>query len=800
MGYQQAFHTCCRDGLTTPNLGFQYQAVSPGLSRDQLASLARQLAGYLPGPSAPPTPNAAQIAEFPISLRYFQVPGVGGAVSQTVYVGREDRSSDSGRFGNYFTHILTLPGGMAFDAALRPITMWGSPDWRTDAGPSDATELSSLKPGQVSESAAQQLLSDSVRRGWFVAAHDWLSDVVANRSRIVVLDDRHHGWAWVAALTLGLPARLAEQLSFDTFTGEPDRSAARICVADPASDRTALSHRELTGELHVIDLTTSPPQPRGLLARVVAEGRTHACGAGVDDDLSLDEIAVVSAAAGPQPLTLETHDIGMVLSTMTHWLEAAEPHAGDLDRAAALVDGAVYDENEMADVKRDALVPLCTLVAERSGSVSASVEALAVRLALVMPGWLTGEPVPRLDSSGATPDVVGAGIGLMSREGVAPADQNDHLHLLSRIGLVGVNSALDRRIGAVAAACVAQPGVVEWLLRLARSSDAAVVLEEVIQLVCRAGSFDEPALAFLTDETVGRIHEQISGEGEAFSVTYGRAVARQHAEPEQRSWTLEWALAFADTPQQAESLIDATYGERLNPRDLRTVLGVLSSVGRQPGRERIEDGWRMLEKEDPFSGDASVRELASDLHAIDQSGGTRSIYLTIWLEQERHRTPPDEWLAKVARYAARLNDFHLKALLRRVCHGITESTISGRDHREMVRIGVEQLGQPFIDCYWEELTWALKDVSQAELVAETISIWIAADGLPMQIVDAAEYEWLPTALGPWSEDARDAIGVCLREGHSIGWAEWWESWRDEHRAAGALGRQFRRVRTRRPRG
>src|SRR6185312_7753481 len=129
--------------------------------------------------------------------------------------------------------------------------------------------------------------------------HDWLEELVTGQARLVVLDDGNHGWAWVASLTLPLPANVANALSFDTFTGEPARSTARICVCDPASDRAALGRHALTAGLRVVDLRESAPEPHGLLARAVADGRGHACGAPADDRLTLHEFALVLALEGP---------------------------------------------------------------------------------------------------------------------------------------------------------------------------------------------------------------------------------------------------------------------------------------------------------------------------------------------------------------------------------------------------------------------------------------------------------------------------------------------------------------------
>src|SRR3954447_5075433 len=135
MSYEQAFHTCCRNGLTTPGLSFQFNAASPGLDETMLSAIGRTMTGYTPPPSAPPAPTADELRDFPVSLRYARVEGVGPCVSRTVYVGREDRADPDGgqgRFGNYFSHVLALPGGGTFGNGVHPIELWEAPLWTAD--------------------------------------------------------------------------------------------------------------------------------------------------------------------------------------------------------------------------------------------------------------------------------------------------------------------------------------------------------------------------------------------------------------------------------------------------------------------------------------------------------------------------------------------------------------------------------------------------------------------------------------------------------------------------------------------
>jgi hypothetical protein len=765
---------------------------------DRLTAVAREMVGYVPPPRSPPDPSSDEIAQFPVSLRYLAVPGVGAAVSQTVYIGREDRAAEIGRFGNYFSHVLVAVDTDHFAPGHHPIETWGSPVWRNEATHNDGVLLDDLPLGRRTLAEAEQSLADGARRSWLPFLYEWLEDALADRTRIVILDDSVHAWAWVAAIALRLPAGLRDQLTFDTYAGDPERSRARICVADPATDRSLLSRRELTGEMQVVDLSTKPPVPRRLLARAIAAGREYEPLSGVDDELSVGGLAVKLATEGEEMIALEKLDLAQATSVLSS-LPAGERSEYDLvDRAAQLVNGALDTQLDLQEIDRPILERLWNLTAEQSADTPGTVVAVATRLALRRPELTDNVQLPVVEHDTVSPDVVGDAISLLTDAELDDTTQRHHLELLRRLRLVGANTGLDRRIGRVAARQLRSNEVANWLGQIADRPDGRAVAEHAIRTACSAEQLDQPTLDFLAIPSIGKIHEQLCGPEDAFPITYARAAVLTQAQPQLRRRTLERALDLARTPTEAESLIDVVYGDRLSPATLQEVLSVLSATDRRPSDALIDSGWAILADQDPFSGDPSVRALATDLHRLDSSGSSRSIYVTIWLEQERLGMPPDEWIAEIGKWTQTLTDNHLRGLLRGSARDAFTPGAPLSHHRMLVESGIATLKDPFFECYWEELTWALRDTNNVELAADVVRIW-AAQGVPEQVGDEALEGPLVNALKPWNEQARDDIGARLRGGEGAGLADYWGSWCEQFPASGAIGRTMGKLFTRRPR-
>lgn len=798
MAYEQAFHTCCREGLTTPTLAFQFQACSPGVDAVGWSTIARQMVGYKPPTSSPPAPTESEIRDFPIALRYFNFPDLGRAISQTIYVGREDRKANSGRYGNYFSHVVLARDGENLGLAA-PVLAWGSADWRTDANPADGVALSSFAPGPASIAVAQSSLEDSNRRAWLAALHDWLPDVLENRTRLVVLDEPALGWAWIAAVSIPLPAGLSSLLSFETYCGDPNHSTAQICVTAPGTDSIGLARSELTGSVHVIDPTQQAPEPSGLLARAVAAGRRHSCGPGIDDDLSLDEYAVLLACDGPEPMPLQEADLRVVIATVASWLNAGEPHAGDTERAIESVNRTLDLSVDASALDPAAATVLIEIAAKRPQEIPATATNLAVRLALLLPQTAAGLALTPIAGTTPSPEVIGEAINLLTQSELDPPLERRNLFLVERLGLVGVNNGVDRRVGRIAAHCIAEPDVADCLQGLARRSGGNLAVEHAVRALAAGAELNQPALEFLADPVVDALTRVLAAEADAFPIAYARAAALGYAHPDRNRETLAWAVPLAESPAAVGSLIDVIYGTQLTTPDMRDVIAVLGRTGQRPGGAVLERGWKLLEDGDPFSGDPAVAALADDLNTLDNTGRRRSTYITIQLERERLSVSPADWVASVATSHQWLSPRHLQGLISRCVQEITDGTMSADDHMALVEAGIRALGEQFVDCYWEDVSRALRDTRRTDLGATVVVAWLS-EATPQTVYEEVYEVRLVKALGVWSQDARDELGLRLGR-YGPEWLRWWiDGWCVEHPAGGAVGRSMRRAVTWRPRG
>ena len=149
-----------------------------------------------------------------------------------------DGEPDTGRFGNYFTHIV-LGGPDASDPfdGLLPIELWNAPHWCTsESAVRELPELSALAPGGCGLDWALATLSS--RRKWLAPVLDAALLALHDGPRVVLVEsDTECAAAWVAWVSYALPPDLAPRLSFSTFDGQPRHARElHMCVTTPGSD------------------------------------------------------------------------------------------------------------------------------------------------------------------------------------------------------------------------------------------------------------------------------------------------------------------------------------------------------------------------------------------------------------------------------------------------------------------------------------------------------------------------------------------------------------------------------------
>lgn len=338
----------------TGRAGFQFVAETPGLP-PQVRSTVTPLLAYRPPPEAPPSPDAEQLAAFPVALAY-QRSGGHAVLVRSRYLGRDY----SGREGNFFAHAVVA--GPEELEGLRPIELWGADFWADRPAAGDLAALEELDPGA---GVSPQTLADHL------AEEDSYRLLVALVDAAVAALDRGHGRVvlvgadvepivrWIAVLSYSLPVSAAARLSFTTYSADPGGALQRVVGTTP--DVWAAVHRDEPA--FFVDEPAVPPAAGegGRFARTVAECWRARDFAGLD---ALGELVTVQLADGDR-------------------LAGADglPLAQALDRAAALL-------------------ALCRGVGPVPAEEEAAAAGLLTRFGAQVPEWVWAELVPALPGVG----------------------------------------------------------------------------------------------------------------------------------------------------------------------------------------------------------------------------------------------------------------------------------------------------------------------------------------------------------------------------------------------------------------
>jgi len=207
--------------------GFQFVAASPGATPQLQNAMLRHLS-YRPPHSAPSRPTADQLRDFPIALG-FEREEIGLVLVQCRYLGEDY----SGRFGNFLGHAVVASAAELGEVC--PIQLWGSSLWATSPGERSLPNLAELPPGlNVDREAVKAWLPDHALLGRLIDATLSALDGVAGR--LILISERVPDIArWIAAISYSLPRSRVWELSFLTYTADPDRATRQLVGTTPDS-------------------------------------------------------------------------------------------------------------------------------------------------------------------------------------------------------------------------------------------------------------------------------------------------------------------------------------------------------------------------------------------------------------------------------------------------------------------------------------------------------------------------------------------------------------------------------------
>lgn len=490
VSHPQAFHTSCRSGVEGIS-GFQINAASPRLTREQLSALARAHARYEAPHDLPYEPTADEMQAFPVALKLMMDPVLGPVASRTQYVGREYRGHgggpDEGRFGNYFCHMVV--GGSAEDPfdGLSGIELWGAPHWTTTESQDVALpDLGPLAPGPVDVTHVLEAVADApagVATGVLDGA---LKALDGGPSVLVVEPVAARAVTWLAWITFALPPDMSRQLTFSTFEGRPEQILDLHVVATlPSCESGGSTSSHFTR----IDVTT---EASTVEASLYARAATALAGDGPD--------ALVGAVLRARGATLAARGaslaiVGRVtslvtdgdLSTVLEQLIAMVRSGRVADAADAATAVPVSAAGDRAAIDMWAQLHLQARLSTAGDAARELASAALSRIVAhldALPADL--EPVP--SSAPAAPGVAAIGAWLRATEAVQGTDASGALldHGV-RLGLLGLNVPVDTRIAKVIVHDLERPAMAAALDAIDRDGSN----DHVIRLVTEAVA-DEP--------------------------------------------------------------------------------------------------------------------------------------------------------------------------------------------------------------------------------------------------------------------------------------------------------------------
>jgi hypothetical protein len=558
MSHAQAYHTSCRHGLAGHS-GFQFNAASAELSAELLAALASVHAGYHAPRDRPLEPTAEELEDFPVTLKHCPVDGV-PVVSRTAYVGREfrgeDDEPDTGRFGNYFSHMVlgSTEDGDPFDGLLA-IELWNASHWSTtESVRTDLPELPRLTPGTCDLEWAIATL-DGRRRAWLGPVLDASLAAVDGGPRVVLVEpDQECAAAWVAWVSYALPPDRANRLTFSTFEGQPRHAQGlHICVTTPGCD-LMFAEYELGREVTLLQpQQENPPSVRRLYARLAAdlvEENVDALADAIRDLTGTVERcgAELAIASGRVSLVRDDEvatvvDLLAELVAVGNW-DVARATADALP-AGAVLEGAVRSWWRVHAVARDSTHEAARDVADAAlDRLSSALGRLPEELA----------PVPSDSPTSPSPGRLAAWLEAVERA-QAGGEQAALLWGGVRLGLVGCNVALDRKVADVVCESLVVPEMAETFARLAEDRSYANIVDHVLRRLAGRAFDDERTLPLLQSVLA---NPALQGATEAFALTaksfQERAVwerLRVEADPSLRSKALTDLLVMAQSQGRA---------------------------------------------------------------------------------------------------------------------------------------------------------------------------------------------------------------------------------------------------------
>ncbi|MBW9159304.1 GAP1-N2 domain-containing protein [Clostridium tagluense] len=233
MKIQQLYYTSCRKGISS-GMGFQTYSLSEGITEAERKEI-ESYCMYIPPSNLPSQPTKDEIdIFFPTAFSYFILENGKQAVCQAKYTGKDY----SGRFGNYFCHVLLFEKG---EMTFHPIQIYGSEVFKKQLtqGEENAQQIESLQVLQqlplgrfiTLESVSEFLkgASTTKRSKSFKNMMNAVIEYHKEHKKIIFCDTNENNVYWIAAVQMCLPLKLSKLLTFTTYSNDCENTNYTIC-------------------------------------------------------------------------------------------------------------------------------------------------------------------------------------------------------------------------------------------------------------------------------------------------------------------------------------------------------------------------------------------------------------------------------------------------------------------------------------------------------------------------------------------------------------------------------------------
>lgn len=263
MAIGQLFYTSCKKGLSS-GMGFQTYSMTKSITEEDRKDIEGYCV-YIPPDYLPTQPSAEEIDKlFPIAFSSFRLQSGKYCVCRAQYTGKDY----SGRYGNYFCHVLISDKPWDF----YPIELYGSTIFRgglskEEENSSEIDYLPELKEIPLGNLVNFDNISGFLkgnqsdkRRKSFIQIMENIIGYNKDRKRIIFTDDKDSIPLWIGAIQMSLPKKLALQFSFTTYCYNPEDVNYILCAIDKEENKLNPRNVQKYHKYHICDFINGPKE------------------------------------------------------------------------------------------------------------------------------------------------------------------------------------------------------------------------------------------------------------------------------------------------------------------------------------------------------------------------------------------------------------------------------------------------------------------------------------------------------------------------------------------------------------